>query len=175
MTREEKIQLVEQLGEQLKETPNIYVADAEGLTVEQVNELRQLCFDKGVKMQVVKNTLLKKALDKAEGDYEELYGSLKLPSSVFFVNEELANAPAKLLKEFRKKNEKPVLKGAWIETSVYTGDDQIEVLSKLKSKNELIGDVILLLQSPAKNVIGALQSGGQKLSGILKTLSEKES
>ena len=175
MTREEKIQLVEQLGEQLKETPNVYVADAEGLTVAEVNELRALCHQSGVKMQVVKNTLMRKALEKAEGDYEELYDALKLPSSVFFVDETLANAPAKLIKEFRKEHKKPILKGAFIEQSVYIGDDSLDALASLKSKNELIGDVILLLQSPAKNVIGALQSGGQKLSGILKALSEKES
>jgi large subunit ribosomal protein L10 len=134
--------------------------------------LRRKCFEKDIRLVVVKNTLLKKALEKLDGEYGELYGVLKDSTSVMF--SETGNAPAKLIKEFRKKLDKPVLKAAFVEESIYIGDDQIEILSSLKSKEELIGDIILLLQSPAKNVLSALQSGGNTLAGIIKTLSEKE-
>lgn len=173
MTKEEKIVLVQELTDQLKETPNIYVADGEGLTVEEVTKLRELCFKAGIKMQVVKNTLIKKALEASEADYEDLYPVLKRQSSVFFAGENF-NGPAKVIEKFRKGKEKPILKGAWVDTAVFIGDDTLKALASLKSKNELLGELIGLLQSPAKNVVSALQSGGSKLAGIMKTLSERE-
>ncbi|WNJ16923.1 50S ribosomal protein L10 [Pontibacter sp. G13] len=174
MTKQEKIALVQELTEKFQEFPNFYIADAGGLTVAEMNELRQLCFESNVKLQVVKNTLIKKALDNLEGDYSEVYDVLNLPSSVFFVDAENPSVPAKLLKKFRESKDKPVLKAAVIETSVFKGDDQLKALADLKSKDELIGEIVGLLQSPAKNVISALTSGGGKLAGILKTLSERE-
>lgn len=173
MTREEKNAVVKDLGETLAQTPNIYIAEAGGMSVAQVSDLRRLCFESGIKVQVVKNTLLKKALDEAEGNYEGVYDSLKTQTTVFFTGEDV-NGPAKILKKFREKNKKPILKAAYVGESIFIGDEQIETLTKLKSKNELIGEVITLLQSPAKNVIGALQSGGSKLAGIIKTLQERE-
>lgn len=174
MTKAEKIQLVENLTEQFKEYPNFYIADTKGMSVSDMNDLRRLCFEKNVKLQMIKNTLIRKALENLEEDFTGVFDSLKQTSSVFFVGADAPSAPAKILKEYRKSSEKPLLKAAVIEASVFSGDDQIEALANLKSKDELIGDVIMLLQSPAKNVIGALQSGGSKLSGILKTLSERE-
>lgn len=174
MTKEEKIEVVQDLSATLADFPNIYIADMGGMTVSEVSDLRRLCHEAGVKLQVVKNTLLKKALEDAAGNYDELYDTLKQQSSVFFVNEDV-NVPAKILKKYRDKNkDKPILKAAYVGEAVFIGDDQLESLTKLKSKNELIGDIILLLQSPAKNVLGALQSGGQKLAGIIKTLQERE-
>ncbi len=166
--------MVQELAEKFKTYPNFYIADAGGMTVAQVNELRRLCFKADISMTMVKNTLIRKALEQLEGDYSEVYGSLKRPSSVFFATEENPNLPAKVIKEFRKAGEKPVLKAAVIETAVFLGDDQLQVLIDLKSKAELVGEIVGLLQSPAKNVISALKSGGSKLAGILKTLSEKE-
>ena len=174
MTKEQKIQLVQELTEQFKEYPNFYITDAGGMTVEQVNQLRGLCFKSDVKLRMVKNTLIRKALENLEGDFDEVYDILKQPSSIFFATAENPSVPAKVLREFRKKNEKPVLKAAVIETSVFKGDDQIKALAELKSKDELVGEVIGLLQSPAKNVISALKSGGSTIAGLLKTLSERE-
>ena len=175
MTKEEKIAVVAGLGETLSETPNIYVVDGGGMNVEQVNNLRRLCFDAGVKMQVVKNTLLKKALENAEGNYDDLYPTLKQQSTVFFIGEDGPNEPAKIIKAFQKENpDMPRLKGAYVGEAVFIGEDQLDTLAKLKSKNELIGEIITLLQSPAKNVISALSSGGQTLAGIIKTLQERE-
>ncbi|MEO0468959.1 MAG: 50S ribosomal protein L10 [Bacteroidota bacterium] len=175
MTKEQKHQLVEELTEVFKAHPNFYITDAGGLSVEEVNTLRGLCYKSDIKMQMIKNTLIRKTLEKLDGDYSDVYDALKQPSSVFFATAENPSIPAKVLKEFRKTNEKPILKAAVIETSVFKGDDQLESLASLKSKDELIGEVIGLLQSPAKNVVSALQSGGQTLSGLLKALSEKES
>lgn len=175
MTREEKVQVVKELDVTLSEAPNIYVVDGGGMNVEQVSNLRRLCFEAGVSLRVVKNTLLKKALDNAKGNYDELYGTLKQQSAVFFVGEEGPNAPAKIIKAFQKDNpDMPRFKSAYIGEAVFIGEDQLEVLSKLKSKNELIGEIIGLLQSPAKNVISSLQSGGQTLAGLIKTLQERE-
>lgn len=172
MTRNEKQQVVQGLTDKIGNAANFYLADSSTLTVEAINNFRRLCFEKGVEFKVVKNTLLKKALENCEGDYAELYDVLKGPTSIMF--SETANVPAKVLKEFRENADKPTLKAAYIDTSIFIGDDKIAELSKLKSKEELIGDVIMLLQSPAKNVISSLQSGGSKLAGILQTLSEKE-
>lgn len=173
MTREEKHAVVKDLGVTLSQNPNIYIADSGGLSVAEISDLRRMCFEAGIKVQVVKNTLLKKALDEAEGNYEGVYDSLKEQSTVFFVDENV-NGPAKILKKFREKKEKPTLKAAYVGEAVFIGDDQLKALTSLKSKNELIGDIVLLLQSPAKNVISALKSGGSTIAGILKTLQERE-
>lgn len=174
MTKTQKIQLVQDLAQKFRETPNFYLTDTGGLSVAEVNELRQLCFDAGLEMTMVKNTLIKKALEELDEDYSEVYDSLKLPTSIFFTTAEAASAPAKVIHEFRKKSEKPILKAAVIESAVYLGDDQIKALKDLKSKDELIGEIVTLLQSPAKNVISALNSGGATLAGLVKTLSERE-
>lgn len=174
MTRQEKIQVAIEVGETLKSKPNVYVADAGGMSVAQVSELRRTCFEEGIEMRVVKNTLLKKALDAAEGNYEELYPVLKEQSSVFFVSEDI-NGPAKVLKKFRKGGKTlPRLKGAYIDEAVFIGDDQIEALTNLKSKNELIADVVALLQSPMMTLLGQLNSGANTLSGVLKTLESRD-
>lgn len=172
MTREEKSIVIKSLTAQLTENNTIYLADISGLDAGTTSNLRRACFKAGVKMSVVKNTLLKKAMDGSEKDFGELPEVLKGNTSIMI--SEVSNAPAKVIKEFRKKSEKPVLKGAFIEEAIYIGDNQLDALVNIKSREELIGDVIALLQSPAKNVVSALKSGGGKLSGILKTLSEKE-
>ena len=171
MRKEEKNQLIDSITEQLNSNKTIYLADTSGLNAEDTSDLRRLCFKRDIKMVVVKNTLLKRAMEKSEKDLEELYEALVGPTSLMF--SEAGNAPAKLIKEFRKKAEKPSLKGAFVEEVSYLGDDQLEILVNIKSKNELIAEVIALLQSPAKNVISGLQSGGQTLTGILTTLAEK--
>jgi large subunit ribosomal protein L10 len=171
MTREEKSQVIEDLTAQLTDNSIIYVADISGLNAEATSNLRRACFKAGVQLAVVKNTLLTKAMENSEKEFGELPTILKGNSSILL--SETGNAPAKIIKEFRKKSDRPVLKGAYIEEAVYLGDDQLENLVNIKSKEELLGDIIGLLQSPAKNVISALQSGGQTLSGIVKTLSER--
>ena len=173
MTREEKFALVEELKGKFDQSQFFYVTDSSTLTVEQTTSLRKLCFENGVEMKVVKNTLVKKALESfpEERGYEKIYDALKGPTAIMFT--ETSNSPAKLIKEFRSTHEKPVLKAAYIDTDVYVGDDQIEVLAKLKSKEELIGEIVTLLQSPAKNVISALQSGGSTIAGLVKALEER--
>jgi len=171
MKKREKDQLIDTLAGELKQANYLYITDISDLTVEKSNRLRRLCFKRNVQLRVVKNTLLRKAMERSEKDFSELYGVLKGASSVMFADS--AKLPAQLIKEFRKTSPKPILKGAYILESVYIGDNMLETLLVLKSKNELIADVIFTLQSPAKNVISALQSGGQILSGVLKTLSEK--
>ncbi|MFN9596420.1 MAG: 50S ribosomal protein L10 [Bacteroidota bacterium] len=171
MTREEKNQIIDSLVVDLNKYGNFYIADISALTVEKTNMLRRECFKKNIKMCVTKNTLIRKALDKLEGDYSEMHSALKGTSAIMYC--ETGNVPAKVIKDFRKTNDKPVLKGAWIDSAVFLGDNQLEALASLKSKNELIADIIALLQSPAKNVISGLQGGGQKLSGILKTLESR--
>ena len=172
MTREEKNTFIEELSSKINESNIFYLSDISEIDAEETSKLRRLCHSRNVKLNIVKNTLLKKAFEKAEGDYEAFYDILKGNTSVMF--SEVANAPAKVIKEFRKKSNRPVLKGAFVEESIYIGDDQIEALSTLKSKEELLGDIILLLQSPAKNVISSLQSASGQLAGIVKTLSERE-
>lgn len=171
MTREQKQEALRELTEQISGVNSFYITDASSLDVATINKFRRLCFEKGVTFKVVKNTLLKKALEANEGNYEGLYEVLHGPTSLMYA--EAANLPAKVLKEFREGADKPLLKAAYIDSDVYLGDDKIKELVSLKSKEDLIADVIALLQSPAKNVISALQSGGSNLSGILKTLSEK--
>jgi len=173
MTRGEKNQVIDALAVRLSENDNFYLTDISELTVEDSNSLRGVFHEKGLKVEVVKNTLLQKAMEKVEGkNFDELYPTLVGSTSILFT--ESGSLPAKVIKDFRKKFPKPVLKGAFVEESVYVGDDMLDFLSSVKSKNELIADVVALLQSPAKNVISSLQSGGQTLVGLLKTLSEKE-
>lgn len=172
MTREEKEQIVAQLSVALQENDMFYLADTSELDAEATSKLRRECFKKSIKMSVVKNTLLKRALDQVEGkDFSSFYETLSGPTSIMFT--EVGNAPAKLIKEFRKKREKPVLKGAYIEESIYLGDDQLSMLSELKSKDELLGEIVSLLQSPAKNVVSALKSSGGTIAGLVKTLQER--
>jgi len=171
MTREEKSQVIEDLTAKLAETDTIYLADISGLDAITTSNLRRACFKADVKLSIVKNTLLSKAMEASDKEFGELQDVLKGNTSMLIA--EAANAPAKVIKEFRKQSDKPVLKGAFVQESIYVGDDQLEALVNIKSREELIGDVIALLQSPAKNVISGLKSGGSKLSGILKTLSEK--
>lgn len=173
MTREEKSQYIEDLAGKLFESGVFYLTDTAGLPVETVNQLREKCFKSDIELRVVKNTLLKKAMESIEDkNYEELYGVLAGPTAIMF--SEVGNAPAKLIKDFRKKHEKPLLKGAFVEEAIYVGEENLEALTAIKSKDELIGDIITLLQSPAKNVFSGLTGAGGKLAGILKTLSEKE-
>ena len=171
MNKQEKNQLIETLDGMLNANNNFYLADVSGLSAEENSALRRLCFKRNVSLQVVKNTLLKKAFEKNTTDFSELYDVLVGNTSI--MQAEAANGPAKVIKEFRTKNEKPILKAAYLEESLYIGDENLATLADLKSKNELIGDIVTLLQSPAKDVISALQSGGNKLSGIVKTLQEK--
>ena len=172
MTREEKSQVIEELTAQLAENANIYLADISGLNAGNTSDLRRACYKANVKLAVVKNTLLEKAMEASDRDFGDLPSTLKGNTSVMY--SETGNAPAKVIKAFRKKSDKPLLKGAFIEEAVYIGDEQLDMLVDIKSREELIGDIIGLLQSPAKNVVSALKSSGGKLSGILKTLSQKE-
>lgn len=172
MTREEKSKVIEDLTAQLGDNTNIYLADISGLDAGTTSNLRRACFKAGVKLAVVKNTLLSKAMDASDKDFAELPEVLKGNTAIML--SETGNAPAKVIKAFRKKSEKPLLKGAFIEEAIYVGDDQLDALVDIKSREELIGDIVGLLQSPAKNVISALKSGGGTLAGIIKTLSEKE-
>jgi len=171
MTREEKSVVIKDLTSQLADNQIIYLADISGLNALATSDLRRACFKANVKLAVVKNTLLAKAMENSDKDFGDLPSTLKGNTSILF--SDTGNAPAKVIKDFRKKSDKPVLKGAYVEEAIYIGDDQLDTLVSIKSKEELIGDIITLLQSPAKNVISALQSGGNKLSGIIKTLSEK--
>ena len=172
MTREEKATVIEDLTAQLADNPNIYLADISGLNAVDTSNLRRACFKANIKLAVVKNTLLAKAMEASDKEFGELPEVLKGNTSLML--SETGNAPAKLIKNFRKKSDKPVLKGAFIEEAIYIGDNYLDALVEIKSKEEVIGDIIGLLQSPAKNVISGLKSGGGKLAGILKTLSERE-
>ena len=171
MTKEEKVLEIESLTTRLKDVKNIYITDIAGLNAMETSNLRRMCFKAGIKLSVVKNTLLERAMTSSGKDFGELKDLLKGNTSLMF--SESGNGPAKIIKDFRKKSDKPILKGAFIEETVYIGDDQINQLVALKSKEEVIGDIISLLQSPAKNLISALKSGGGKVSGILKSLSER--
>ncbi|MBQ7941640.1 MAG: 50S ribosomal protein L10 [Muribaculaceae bacterium] len=173
MRKEDKYTVVENISNILKDYSCVYLAETAGLNAEKTTELRRACAKAEVKLVVVKNTLLKKAMEQSDVDYSGLYPAMKGSTSLLLSN--TGNAPAKLLKSFIKKDDKlPVLKAAYVEETVYMGAEQLDFLASLKSKNELIADVVALLQSPAKNVISALQSGGNKLHGILETLSNKE-
>jgi large subunit ribosomal protein L10 len=172
MKKEDKNKIIDSLVEKISNNKNFYLADTSELNAADTSALRRKCFDKQIKLEVVKNTLLKKALERCNGNFDELYGALNYSTSIMF--SETSNGPAKLIKEFRKNHPKPVLKAAYVEEAIYVGDNQLEALVNIKSRLELIGDLIGLLQSPAKNVVSALQSGGGKLAGIVKTLSERE-
>ncbi|MEO0896037.1 MAG: 50S ribosomal protein L10 [Bacteroidota bacterium] len=176
MTKQEKFAYVEELAGKFKDYPNFFITNTGGMTAADMYQLRKLCFDNNVELKMIKNTLVKKALDSLEDDYDDVYDALSLPSSIFFADSENPNVPAKVIKQFRKENnsELPVLKAAVIETAVFKGDDQLEALTKLKSKTELIGEIVGLLQSPAKNVVSALKSGGSTIAGLIKTLQERE-
>ncbi len=173
MRREDKNLLIDKLAEQINQYPHFYLTDISELNAEVTSKLRRKCFEKQIELVVVKNTLFIKALERSgKSDFSELYDSIKGSTSVMFT--ETGNVPAKLIKEFRRKNPKPLLKAAFVEESIYVGENQLEALVSLKSKNELVADVIAMLQSPAKNVISSLQSGRNILAGVVKTLSEKE-
>lgn len=173
MKKEDKGLIIQKIGEELNKYSCFYLVETTGLNAEDTSALRRECFNNDIKLLVVKNTLLHKAFEQSGRDYSELYSALHGSTSIMFSN--VGNAPAKLLKKVIKKNAKlPALKAAYVEETVYLGADQLETLANIKSKNELIADVVALLQSPAKNVISALMSGGQKLHGILETLSKKE-
>ena len=171
MTKQEKVQEIQDLTSEITSVKNIYLTDIAGLDAIQTTALRRACFNANIRLSVVKNTLLAKAMEASEKDFGELKSVLKGNTSLMI--SETGNAPAKLIKDFRKKSDKPLLKGAYIEETIYIGDDQIDYLESIKSKEELIGDIISILQSPAKNLILALESGKSNLSGILKTLSER--
>lgn len=171
MKRSEKLDIIGSLTEQINLSNHFYLTDIETLNAARTSDLRRLCDKQKVKLVVVKNTLLRRALEASNKNAEELYDVLSGNTSVMFC--ENANIPAKLIKDFKKKNKKPILKAAYVQESVYIGEDQLDVLISIKSKNELLGEVIGLLQSPIKNVVGALQSGGSIIHGVLKTLAEK--
>lgn len=174
MTREEKGKVIDELTAKFEANSHFYVTDAGGFTVAQINAFRRICFQTGVEYGVYKNTLIRKALEKNGATFEPMFKTLHGFSGVIF-SKESGNAPAKAIKEFRKKLEgKPVLKAASIDSDLFIGDENLNMLSELKSKNELIGDVIVLLQSPAKNVVSALLSSKNKLAGIVKTLEERQ-
>src|SRR5690554_3969910 len=172
MNREEKAQYIDNLTAELKEAGVLYLADTSTLPVEKVNELRRRCFKNNITLRVVKNALLEKAIERVEEkNLGELVGVLSGPTSIMFA--EVGNAPAKVIKDFRQKNDRPILKAAYVEEAIYIGDENLEALTAIKSKDELIGDIITLLQSPAKNVVSGLKGQGGKIAGILKTLSER--
>lgn len=162
---------IAELTEKFSKATNFYLADASHMNVEQINKLRRICFKQGVEFKVAKNTLIRKALESIGTNYNDLFDSLNGPTSLMF--SETGSIPAKVIKEFRKTGDRPVLKAAYIDSAIYIGDASLDELSKLKTKFELIGEIVGILQSPAKNVIGALQSGGQKMAGILKTLEDR--
>jgi large subunit ribosomal protein L10 len=171
MRKEDKALLIDSIAKRLEENQFIYITDISDLDAETTSNLRRTCFKNEVELMVVKNKLLKQAMERSEKDFSDLYEVLKGASSLMFA--QTGNAPAKLIKEFRKENDKPILKGAFIEEDAYVGDNQLDTLASIKSKEELVADVIALLQSPAKNVISGLQSGGNILHGVLETLSER--
>lgn len=171
MTKEEKSQVIEKLTAELSDAKTLYLTDTAGLNAQDTSALRRACFKANIKLSVVKNTLLSKAMDASDKEFGDLKEVLKGNTSLMF--SEIGNAPAKVIKDFRKKSEKPVLKGAYIEEAVFIGDNHIDALVAIKSKEELIGEIVTLLQSPAKNVISGLKSSGGNLAGILKTLSER--
>lgn len=173
MTREEKGQIIDALAEKFSQHNHFYITDASGFSVEQINAFRRICFKKGVEYRVYKNTLIRKALEKQTGNFESLYKVLHGFSGVIF-SKESGNAPAKAIQEYRKKNEgKPAFKGASIQTDLFIGEENLSVLGDLKSKNELIGEIISMLKAPAQNVISALLSSKQTVAGLVKTLEER--
>lgn len=172
MKKADKDLVIEDLAQRFSETSSFYITDASGMTVAEVNDLRRACFDKGIHLRVAKNTLIEKAFGKLEGNYEGVLDLLKGPTAIMFTD--TPNLPAKVIKKFRGKDgQKPVLKGAYIDEAVFVGEGQLDALESLKSKNELIADVIFLLQSPIRNVVSALQSGGHTVAGLVKALEQR--
>lgn len=174
MTREEKGQIIETLKEKFDQNEFFYITDASTLTVEQTNDFRRKCFESGVEMAVYKNTLIRKAMESfdEEKNYAPLLDTLKGPTAIMFTD--MASAPAKIIKDFRETFERPVVKGAYIESDIYLGDESLIPLSELKSREELLGEIILLLQSPIKNVLGGLTGAGNTIAGLLKSIEEKK-
>ena len=174
MNKTEKAAAIESLKERFASNDYFYIADASTLSVADVNKLRGICFQRGVSMQVVKNTLARKALEQLpeESNYAPLFDALKGPSAILFA--EVGNAPAKAIKEFRDQGERPILKAAYIATSIYSGDNQLDTLAKLKSRDEVLADILTLLQSPMQNLLSGLNGAGSRLAGALKTLEERE-
>ena len=173
MTKEQKSKVIENLVKKLADVKSLYLTDIAGLNSKETSALRRACFNSGIELSVVKNSLLEKAMESSEKDFGDLKNTLIGNTSLMF--SDIANSPAKVIKNFRKKSNKPILKGAYLEESIYIGDDKVDQLVQIKSKEEVIGEIITLLQSPAKNIINSLQSGGGKLSSILKTLSDRKS
>ena len=173
MRKELKSVVISELTEKIGQSSFFYLADSSSLPVSKINKLRRICFEKGIEMQVVKNTLVRKAMEAQENpdQYKPLFDSLHGPTTILFTD--VAKLPANVIKDFRGKDERPILKAAYIDAGIYIGDDQLDALANLKSKEELLGEIIGLLQSPAKNVISGLKSGGSKIAGILKTLEER--
>jgi len=171
MKKEEKNTIIDSIVQRIQNKKHFYIADIASLNADDTSKLRRKCFEQKIDLVVVKNTLLKKALEKLEGNYEDLYKILSNSTSLML--SEIPNSPARMIKEFRRTLSKPILKAAYVEEGIYLGDDQLDILASLKTKDELVGDIIGLLQSPAKNVISALQSGKNKLTGVIKTLSER--
>lgn len=171
MRRVEKDVIIDDLSKRLSQTKHFYLTDISNLNAEETSALRRKCFEKDIQLLVVKNTLLRKALEKLDRDYSSLYDVLKDSTSIMFC--ESSSVPAKMILEFRKSKDKPILKAAWVEESIYIGDNQLEALSSIKSKDELIGDLLLLLQSPMRNLLSTVSTPGRQIAGVLKTLSEK--
>jgi large subunit ribosomal protein L10 len=172
MKREDKNKIIDNLTDTLNSSKHFYITDISELNAEDTNMLRRRCFEKDIRLIVVKNTLLKKAMDKCDKDYKDLYGILKNSTSLMLSDS--GSLPAKLIKEFRREHERPVIKAAFVEEALYFGDEQLDFLASLKSREELVADIIILLRSPMSNVLSALQSGRNKLAGIMKTLSGKK-
>jgi len=175
MTREEKYELVNELSEKFSKTSFFYIADASGMTVQQTTKFRRMCFEKGIECNVVKNSLIKKALEKMDADYSPFNSSVLKGFSAILFSPESGKEPALVIQEFRKANKlkSPLLKGASIDTALFIGDNQLETLAKIKSKDEVIGEIIHLLQSPARRVISAVTSGGSRVAGMVKGIAEK--
>ena len=171
MNKAEKIKVIDDLTLSLSKSKNLYLTDISGLNASQTSDLRRACFKADIKLSVVKNTMLSRAIDASDKDFGEIPSVLKGNTSLMF--SEAGNVPAKIIKEFRKKNDRPILKAAFIEEVIYIGDNQLDTLVAIKSREELIGEVIGLLKSPVQNVVSALKSSGNNLSGVLKTLSER--
>lgn len=175
MTREEKHQIIDELQSILADAPVVYLTDASALDALATSQLRRECFKKDIQLRVVKNTLLKIAMERTEGkNFSPLYEDCLKGQTALMISS-TGNAPARLIEDFRKKHPKPTLKGAYIEEACFIGDDKLKTLTTIKSKEEVIADIVALLQSPAKNVVAALQSGGQTIAGLVKTLQERES
>ena len=171
MNKEEKVKVVEELKGQLSDYKSVYLTDIAGLDAQQTSKLRRECFNSDVKLSVVKNTFLERAMSESENDFGELKDLLKGNTTIML--SKTGNSPAKVIKKFRKDGDKPILKGAFVDEAIYIGDEHIEALFNLKSKEEVIGEIISILQSPAKNVISALKSSSGKIAGLVKTLTEK--